>query len=230
LGNQLLAMVQCQQRGIEPGPISTYPGWIEKGRQVRRGEKALTLCMPLTFKNKERKSDDEPEHFLGFAYKPRWFVLSQTEGEPVEPIAIPDWSKERALASLSIEQIPFDLTDGNTQGYAKRRQIAVSPIAALPHKTTFHELAHVVLGHTAEADFNDTEQTPRSLREVEAECVALLCCETLELPGSDYCRGYIQNWMSQGVDAIPEQSAQKIFRAADVILKAGRPEERREGN
>ena len=66
----------------------------------------------------------------------------------------------------------------------------------------------------------------RSLREVEAECVALICCETLELPGAQFCRGYIQNWNQEG-EAVPEQSAQKIFRAADLILKAGRPEEGR---
>jgi antirestriction protein ArdC len=92
----------------------------------------------------------------------------------------------------------------------------------VPHKTTFHELAHVVLGHTAEGDFSDTEQTPRNLREVEAEAVALICCETLGLEGAEFCRGYVQNWNQSG-EPVPEQSAQKIFRAADLILKAGAP-------
>lgn len=222
IGNQLMAMVQCQMRGIEPGPIATFPGWIEKGRHVRKGERALVLCMPLTFRNKERQSESEPSHFLGFAYKPRWFVLSQTEGEPVEPPTIEEWIYERALAALSITERPFDHTDGNTQGFAKGREISISPLAALPHKTRFHELGHVVLGHTSESAFEDTERTPRTLREVEAESVALICLETLGLPGADYCRGYIQNWNSSG-EPIPEQSAQKIFRAADRILKAGRP-------
>ena len=45
LGNQLLAMMQCHQRGIEPGPMATFPGWKALGRHVRKGEKALTLCM-----------------------------------------------------------------------------------------------------------------------------------------------------------------------------------------
>ncbi len=84
----------------------------------------------------------------------------------------------------------------------------------------------MILGHTTEADFADTETTPRNLREVEAEAVALLCCESLSLEGADYCRGYIQNWLYQGTgfdaDAIPEKSAQKILRAADQILRAGR--------
>lgn len=27
IGNQLLAMIQCQLRRLEPGPINTFPGW-----------------------------------------------------------------------------------------------------------------------------------------------------------------------------------------------------------
>jgi antirestriction protein ArdC len=222
IGNQLMALSQCQRRGIQPGPISTFPGWKDKGRFVKKGERALTLCMPLKFKNRERQSQSDPEHFLGFAFKPRWFVLAQTDGEPFEQPQAEAWQYERALVALSIQEVPFGLLDGNTQGYARKREIAISPIAAVPHKTRFHELGHVVLGHTAEADFNDAEATPRSLREVEAEAVALICCETLELPGADYCRGYVQNWLGDGGE-IPEQSAQKIFRAADQILRAGRP-------
>src|SRR5258706_9756939 len=48
VGNQILALVQCQLRGIQPGPINTFPKWQTLGREVKRGEKALTLCMPLT--------------------------------------------------------------------------------------------------------------------------------------------------------------------------------------
>jgi hypothetical protein len=50
----------------------------------------------------------------------------------------------------------------------------------------------------------------------------MLLCGSLELPGSEFCRGYIQNWL-QG-DVIPEKSAMKIFGAADRILKAGQME------
>src|SRR5260370_18252801 len=52
-GNQVLALVQCFARGIQPGPISTFPGWKAQGRYVKRGERALTLCMPVTCKSKE---------------------------------------------------------------------------------------------------------------------------------------------------------------------------------
>ena len=221
LGNQLLAMVQCHERVVEPGPMATYPKWKELGRHVRKGEKALTLCMPVTIKRKGETADaDDAEVFTRFVYKSQWFVLSQTEGEPIPEPAIPSWDADRALAVLGVEQIPFDSTDGNCLGYARERAIAINPVNPLPHKTRFHELAHVLLGHTAEGVQADTEVTPRSLRECEAEAVALVCCAALELPGVAECRGYIQSWWGQGQE-IPERSAQRILKAADQILKAG---------
>ncbi|HKQ06218.1 MAG TPA: ArdC-like ssDNA-binding domain-containing protein [Blastocatellia bacterium] len=219
LGNQVAAMIQCQIRGIEPGPINTYPGWQKLGRQVKKGQKAIWLCMPLTRKMKDESSGEDQTVITTFVWKPHWFVLAQTEGESVPMPEMPAWNKEKALAALSIEEISFTETNGNVQGYAQKSQVAVSPMAAMPHKTLFHELAHIELGHTAEASFADSEITPRSLRETEAEAVAMLLCESLSLPGTRFCRGYIQSWLKGEV--IPEKSAMKIFGAADRILKAG---------
>ena len=136
---------------------------------------------------------------------------------------MPTWDAERALSTLDVVEVPFDHTDGNTLGYARERAIAINPLNPLPHKTRFHELAHVLLGHTAEGQQSDGEATPRSLRECEAEAVALLCCAALQLPGLDEARGYIQHWWGQG-HAIPEKSAQAVLRTADQILKAGAEE------
>ena len=122
------------------------------------------------------------------------------------------------MQTLNVEEIPFEILNGNCQGYAKGREIAINPVAQMPAKTTFHELAHIELGHTSEA-VHDSETLPRSLREVEAESVALLCLESLGMDGAEYCRGYIQNWLAGST--IPERSAQRIFVAADKILKAG---------
>ena len=68
---------------------------------------------------------------------------------------------------------------------------------------------------------SDTDLTAHTVAEVEAEAVALLCCESLGLPGAEFSRGYIQSW-GQG-QAISERSAQRIFHAAEQILRAGRP-------
>jgi hypothetical protein len=218
IGNQIAATMQCHWRGIEAGPINTYPGWKKLNRQVKKGEKAIWLCMPLTRKSKEEGHEGE-QVITTFVWKPNWFVLSQTNGEPVAMPELPVWDKEKALTALGIEEIQFTETNGNVQGYAQKRQVAISPIAAMPHKTLFHELAHVEIGHTLESEFTDSEHTPRNLREVEAEGVAMLLCESLNLSGSEYCRGYIQSWLKG--DVIPEKSAMKIFGAADRILRAG---------
>lgn len=97
--------------------------------------------------------------------------------------------------------------------------MAASPVALLPHKTLFHEIAHILLGHTEGGNWTDSETISRNLQEVEAESVALLCCPSLGLAGAEYSRGYIQHWLSG--EEIPERSARRIFTAADRILKAG---------
>jgi antirestriction protein ArdC len=225
IGNQLLALMECAARGIQPGPLATFPRWKDRGRFVRKGEKALTLCVPITVKRRQDHDDgqDQADVFTRFIYRPRWFVLSQTDGADFQEPTPADWQKDRALAQLDIAEEPFRMLDGNCQGYARQRSVAVSPIAAHPLKTLFHELAHIVLGHTAEGELTDDERTPRSLREVEAEGVAMLVCAALQLPGLEYSRGYIQHWNRDG-QTIPERSAARMFKAADQILRAGRPD------
>jgi antirestriction protein ArdC len=226
LGNMLLAFGQLQEREIPIGPIATFQRWKELGRYVRKGEKAIALIQPITCKRKQEPTSSaapeaEPETFTRFMLRRNWFVLAQTDGQPYEPPVTPAWDRTRALAALDITEIPFDHFDGNTQGYARGRSIAINPVAALPHKTTFHELAHVIIGHTTEGERSDDERTPRDIREVEAEATAMLVCAALGLPGLAESRGYIQNWNHSG-QPIPEASARKIFKTADTILRAGR--------
>ena len=111
LGNQLLALVQSQMRGLPPGPINTFPKWQDLGRHVKRGERALVLCMPITCKRRNERTDNNDESngegtYTSFVYKARWFVLTQTEGQDLEPQVTPDWDATRALAALDIETIP----------------------------------------------------------------------------------------------------------------------------
>jgi antirestriction protein ArdC len=223
LGNVISAMFQCEARGIPLGPLASFNRWKELGRHVRKGEKAIELCMPITCKRRQDSPDDEPETFTRFVYRRNWFVLSQTDGQDYTPPPPPGWDKARALAALDITESPFEHHNGNVQGYARQRSVAVSPIAAHPIKTLFHEIAHVVIGHTAEAEMRDDEQTPRDIRELEAEATAMLCCAALGLPGVDDARGYIQHWRGTG-SPIPEASARRIFKTADAILRAGRQE------
>jgi antirestriction protein ArdC len=224
IGNQLFALGQCLDRGLQPGPLATYQRWRELGRQVRKGEKAITLCQPVTVKRtvEAETGTEDSVAFTRFVCRAGWFVLSQTDGGDVSTPPIPEWSAEQSLATLDVNEIPFRHSNGNALGYAVDRSIAINPVNPLPHKTRFHELAHVLLGHTTEGMHSDVEVTSRNLREVEAEAVALLCLLALRLPGAEFCRGYIQSWWGAG-NPIPERSAQRILKAADQILKAGRP-------
>lgn len=242
-GNQLSAYSQCVSRGLPLGPLGTYRQWTERGRQVKRGEKALWLCVPRTVRARAPPNgtdavlpgaegvasddgagdgsavSDATGSRVVFSWQPRWFVLSQTEGEEFVLPAVPDWDRDRALRSLGVTVIPFAHLDGNVQGYAEGRSIAVNPFAALPIKTLFHELGHVLL-HQVGCGVGGSVVLERYVREVEAEAVALVCVEALGLPGAEFARGYIQAWLAAGMD-IPERSAQRIMAAADRIIRAG---------
>jgi hypothetical protein len=88
LGNQLLALFQCFERGIQPGPLATFPKWKELGRHVKKGEKALTLCMPLTCKRnrtvtKEDGTEQKEEFtFTHFTYKAHRSLADGRQGIP----------------------------------------------------------------------------------------------------------------------------------------------------
>lgn len=220
IGNQLLAYYQLKARDLPLAPIASYKKWQSLGRNVKRGEKAISLLLPITIKQKDDAGEETGKVFRVFKEKANWFSLEQTEGEEFIAPEIPEWNAELALKNLDIKQVKYEYANGNCQGYAKDREIAINPVAQYPHKTRFHELAHIVLGHTQEGLFADSELTPRDIKEVEAESVAYILCKTLNLAGDKESRGYVQSWLQDG--EISDKSAQKIFSAADKILKAGK--------
>jgi hypothetical protein len=221
LGNQLAALSQCQARGIQPGPINTYAGFQALGRQVRKGERAVWLCQPITRGRQSEDDEDAGDLYTVFVWRPRWFVLSQTdaiEGREYTPPALPGWDRAQALAALDVREVPFTHLNGNTQGFSTPdRTVAISPVAAHPERTLLHELGHIVCGH-----FDESATLAGPTMEVEAEAVAYLCADALGLGGADEARGYIQHYLARG-GRLDEPTARRIFKAADSILAAGRP-------
>ncbi len=219
IGNRMLALFQMLANGIEPGPMAGYKKWQSLGRQVQKGQKAIGIWIPVTYKVKDEETDEE-ETRLTFKWRHCVFAISQTEGEDQEWPELPSWDRQAALTNLDIAEVAFDTTDGNCQGFAINREVAVNPVAAFPMKTFVHELAHVELGHTAEGRITDNDRTPRDLRELEAEGVAYIVTNALELDGQAESRGYIQHWWGEG-NEVPERSARRIFATAEKILAAG---------
>lgn len=226
LGNQMLAAEQLLSRGLGLTPIASYNTWKEKGRQVKKGEKAISLFMPISFKSKTEINDVEAEGVTeektrtALVLKNHWFSFEQTEGEDYCPeVKTPKWDASKAMAVLNITEVPFESINGNRLGYAQGREIAISPLNNLKHKTRFHEMAHIVLGHTAHANFFEMEVLPKDIKEAEAEGVAYILTTLLGLEGQAESRGYIQNWLNG--QELPEESAKRIFVAANKIMTAG---------
>lgn len=236
LGNAILAALQLGAKGLPLSPIASFNKWKELGRLVQKGQKAIALVMPVTvkFKSKDDESgagsEDASEKIKGsgrtiYVLKNNWFSLGQTEGaEYVHEVVIPEWDKAKALLSLGITEGSFELLNGNAQGYAipNEKRLAINPVAAMPWKTLFHEMAHCLL-HSKEAHMADGSSMAKDIKEAEAESVAYLCCATLGLPGLEESRGYIQNWLgsTERSEEFGKKSAARVFSAANKILKAG---------
>ena len=147
LGNQLLALFQCHEREIQPGPMATFPRWKELGRHVRKGVKAITLCMPITVKRKAETVDPdtgetgtEDTVWTQFIYKPRWFVLSQTEGQELPEPEIPAWTATRPLRRSTSGRFPSTTstaTPWDTRGSGRSLSIRSTRCRTRPGSTSW---------------------------------------------------------------------------------------------
>ena len=55
IGNQMLAALQLFGKGLPLAPIASFNAWREKGRFVKKGEKAISLFMPISVKRRADK-------------------------------------------------------------------------------------------------------------------------------------------------------------------------------
>lgn len=223
-GNIVWVTAQLSRRNLPISPVASFNHWKELGRQVKKGEKALAMLMPRMHKKTEPVAEEDKYIFSGFMVRNHWFSLDQTDGaEYVPDVLAGKWDSVLALETLGVHEEAFAHIDGNCMGYAKPSKgvIAVNPMNPLSWKTRFHELAHCLL-HRKDGLLSDDYQPVYSLGEVEAESVAYLCCATLNLPGIEESRGYIQHWMNRtGSRELAAKNIQRIFSATGRILSAG---------
>lgn len=219
IGNQLLAMYQCDARDLPIGPMATYKAWKAKGRQVQKGQKSLVLCVPVMVTRTDKETDEKYQVLVGFTYKAQWFTLAQTDGPDATLPTVPEWDWDKACKALKITRVPFEYPDGNSQGYSTGDgSVALNPVASHPARTMLHEMAHAILhpkGNT----------TDTATRELEAEAVAYLLSATFGLDGMEDSRGYMQSWYGKG-KVVPNEVANRIFTTAQKILKAGTQEDK----
>ena len=184
------------------------------------------------------KLQDDIKHFV---FKKYWFTYSQTE--PIDNqteeqkqqekefldscnnknLNIRFRDIERLLKKANIEKVDYHTLNGNIQGYSFENKIAISPFAENPLKTTLHEVAHIILGHTTDKlTFNAKE---RAIQEIEAEGVSYLVsiiCGASE-DSLIKTRGYIQHYLKV-LDKEEKEDKKKlvyqnIIKASEQILK-----------
>lgn len=198
-------------------PVATYKKWQELGRQVNKGSKAKFIVRPISYKDQETGEYE----IKGFNLVNCLFSYGETTGEELPPIELEAWDKTLAFETLGIEQVEFESTSGNTQGYSTDKQLAINPMAKHPVKTLMHELAHIVAGHTT-----SKEMLHAGVAEFQADCTAYIIMHELELTdqfNASESRAYIQNWL--GEHKPTDAEIKLVFKTVDTILKAGRKEQ-----
>lgn len=227
--NSLLIYLQKPDASLVAG----YQTWLKQfGRQVRKGEKGITILAPCPHKFKKRREEEDgtvtEEEIRYTTFRATTvFDISQTDGDPVPEspckLLTGDVEEYEALMGKLEEVAPvpvcYEEIQTGANGYFSRvegRIVVDSRLGQMQTlKTMIHEIAHAILhGEGAEL-----EKADREMKEVQAESVAYTVCEALGLDSSDYSFGYIAGW-SSGKDAKELTASLEVIRAtADMILK-----------
>ena len=77
--NTLLLYVQSGELATAPSVVGGYRQWQEQGRQVKKGEHALSIWAPSSRKVKEEVNGEEQEHEENYFFLVPVFDISQTE-------------------------------------------------------------------------------------------------------------------------------------------------------
>lgn len=235
LANRWLASSQLRAAGLPLLPINTFKGWLSAERPVQKGQKAsISLIMPVPIRAKKDEEDGDAKgkgkgkgdvRFTKFMLRSHWFHLNQTAGEEYNPETVKrgDWLLTSAFDVLEIKEATFEFASVSDMrlGWAKGKEIAVSPLDAHQTYGRLREMARILLGHTAEEPAKSVPQE-QAMRDIEADTAAYLCAATLGISGLEEARGRLQLNLVEGAKLrIPDKSAHRAFSAADKLINAG---------
>ena len=214
LNNTILIMLQRPDASLVAG----YKKWQSIGRQVKKGEKSITILCPCSTKRMEKLLDENGKPVLDENGKEKKvevpipyfrpgnvFDVSQTVGKPVETLSPKDLMNSvdgyenflQSLISISPVKVVFDNIESGAKGiyYPNEEKIVVqtgmSNLQTL--KTLVHESAHARL-HNNQA--MEKTKKNRETEEVEAESVAYCVLSAFGFDTSDYSFPYIAGWSS----------------------------------
>jgi hypothetical protein len=210
--------------------VASFRKWQELGRQVRKGETAVRVWAPHTYKVETEGEDSEAavHRKLGFHLVPVFDVV-QTEGDPLpEPVRLLQGEDEAGLfGRLSgvaeglgyVVQVTPEIdghagANGLCEFGLRRITVAGDRSEVQKVKSLAHEIGHALL-HEPPAD---GDGITRGLGELEAESVAYVVSRSLGLDTGEYSFGYVAGW--SGGD--PKAARQAIKASGDRIQGAAR--------
>lgn len=206
--------------------VAGYRKWQEMGRQVRRGERGISILAPRFRVVEDEDTAERTRRLAGFIGV-SVFDVSQTDGEPLAspagfvqrlqgdaPARLWDaLAAQVSAAGFRIERAAPQIPDANGLTDYLRRTVTVAPdlSPAQAAKTLAHELAHALL--------HDGDAGPRGRKEVEAESVAYVVCRSLGLDAASYSFGYVAGW-SGGETKKVQETGSRVMETARRILDA----------
>lgn len=143
----------------------------------------------------------------------------------------PNWDIRTAAKKLDIKIVPFFGDPTTTRGISREREFGINPTCTEPLFVSFHEMAHILLGHTT--SFDSKSEVFKVLagvqpHEVQAHMTALAVAKNLLVEGQDYNLSdemeYVRN---AAVDPrffnyIVQESLPDLRAVANDIVTAGR--------
>jgi len=221
-GNVLLIASQCP----EATRVAGFNTWRSVSRYVKKGEKGIAIMAPMMRRTHD-DHDAADQHLeknertlVGFRVVYVFDVL-QTEGADLPELARatgdPGDRLEQLKAAVASLGIVLEYSEdlAGADGFSKKGTIVVRdglPIAE-EFSVLVHEFAHELL-HQGER----RTTTTRCQRELEAEAVACIVCEALELEALAASSDYIQ--LYRGDRNALEASLVEIQSTARRILEA----------
>ena len=241
-GNTMLIFIQCPNATHVAG----YHDWRRNfGRQVKRGERGITILAPCPYRRKEEveeaASDGSPVTSVQWVQRMGFrtvtvFDVSQTEGKPLPELVkkltgdVAQYeSMVAALRSISPYPISIESFPGGAYGCCNfvERRILVQPDMSQTQtiKTMIHEVSHAKL-HAPEKTEELPQHKQRFVREMEAESVAYVVCRHFGIDTSDYSFGYVAGW-SRGRELSQLRESLDLIRntAAELIDGISPPRE-----
>jgi len=207
--NWMVALTQKKDVSM----LASYNKWNKEKRNVKKGERAIYVYAPITWKKQivDENGEEKSIGRTGFKLVPV-FDISQTDGEPIDMGHCRMVKGNSSFQSFANKcPYPINVQDGGLENGStdgKKINIAKRPNETAMCATLFHEIAH------CEMHQNGSRSIPE-IMEMEAEAVSFLVCRTFGIENKKSAL-YLGVWKVNAV--ILKGFGQRVLKTASKII------------